>query len=156
MPRLLTRPRILLLAALLFLAALAAVVQAVLLQSYRELERQAIEQSTEQVFRALEAELRQIGLVGNDYASWDEMYGFVRSADPEFVANNFSEPGMRDLELDAVWVMDETGREVFSAEQDPEGSRYDVPAPGWAGTSRSFPCIRSSAPTAPDPPGASS
>jgi diguanylate cyclase (GGDEF)-like protein/PAS domain S-box-containing protein len=128
MPRLLTRPHILVLAALLFLAAVAAVVQTVLLQSYRELERQAIGQSTEQVVRALEAELRQVGLVGNDYASWDEMYAFVRSADPEFVANNFSEPGMRDLELDAIWVIDEAGREVFSAEQDPEGPRYEVPA----------------------------
>jgi PAS domain S-box-containing protein len=128
MPRLPTRPHILVLAALLFLAAVAAVVQTVLLQSYRQLERQAIGQSTEQVVRALEAELRQVGLVGNDYASWDEMYAFVRSADPEFVANNFSEPGMRDLELDAIWVIDEAGREVFSAEQDPEGPRYEVPA----------------------------
>jgi diguanylate cyclase (GGDEF)-like protein/PAS domain S-box-containing protein len=116
-------------AALLFLAALAIVVQAVLLKSYRELEQQAIAQSTEQVVRALAAELRQIGLVGNDYASWDEMYDFVRTGDPEFVANNFSEPGLRDLELDAVWVVDETGRLVFSAEQSPAPSRYDVPAP---------------------------
>jgi diguanylate cyclase (GGDEF)-like protein/PAS domain S-box-containing protein len=116
-------------AALLFLAALAVVVQAVLLKSYRELEQQSIAQSTEQVVRALAAELRQIGLVGNDYASWDEMYDFVRTADPEFVANNFSEPGLRDLELDAVWVIDETGQEVFSAEQTPDPARYDVPAP---------------------------
>jgi diguanylate cyclase (GGDEF)-like protein/PAS domain S-box-containing protein len=116
-------------AALLFLAALAVVVQAVLLKSYRELEQDAIAQSTEQVVRALAAELRQIGLVGNDYASWDEMYEFVRTADPEFVANNFSEPGLRDLELDAVWVIDEAGREVFLAEQTPEPARYELPAP---------------------------
>lgn len=116
-------------AALLFMTLLAVVVQAVLLKSYRQLEQQAIGQSTELVVRALAAELRQMDVVGNDYASWDELYEFVRVADPEFVADNFSEPGLRNLELDAVWIIDETGQLRFSAQQTPDPAGYQVPAP---------------------------
>ncbi len=128
MPRLL-RPRLLLIsAALLFLAGVAVAVQFVLLPSYGRLEEEAMAQRTEQVVRALEAELRQIRVVANDYARWDDMYGFVESLDPDFIDGNFSEKGLREMEVDAVWVFDAAGRAVFSARQDPVAGSYAIPA----------------------------
>ena len=128
MPRLL-QPRLLLIAAaLLFLAGVAAAVQFVLLESYRRLEAEAIGQSTEQVVRALEAELRQIRVVANDYARWDDMYDFVEGLDPAFIDENFSEKGLREMEIDAVWVFDQAATPVFSARQDPDARSYAIPA----------------------------
>lgn len=114
--------------ALLFLAGVALILERVLLPSYESLETDAIRQSTEQVVKALQAELRQIAVVGNDYASWDEMYAFVRDRNAKFAELNFSKLGLREMDLDAVFVVDETGREIYSAEQRATGDFYTVPA----------------------------
>ncbi len=111
-----------------FLGALGLVVQQVVLRSYETLEQQAIEQSTEQVVKALQAEVRQIAIVGNDYASWDEMYDFVRDQNPKFHELNFSELGLREMEIDVVMLVNEAGEEVFSAEQNPGAQTYSLPA----------------------------
>ena len=118
----------LLTAVALFLAAIGVVVSQVVLKSYRSLEDQAIRQSTEQVVKALQAEVRQISVVGNDYASWDEMYEFVRDRNDKFRELNFSKLGLREMEIDVVLLVDERGSEVFSAEQRPDPDFYSVPA----------------------------
>lgn len=117
-----------LLACGLFVVAVSLVVQHVLLDSYERLEREAVDRSTEQVVRALQAEQRQIGLVANDYASWDDMYAFAHDANARFAQLNFSTPGLRDMQVDAAFVFDEKGREVFSAEQQPGAEAYLQPA----------------------------
>ncbi len=101
----------------LFLLAVSLVVQHVLLASYEQLEHDAIDRSSEQVVRALQAEQRQIALVANDYASWDEMYAFVQDANKNFAEANFSTPGLRDMNVDAAFVFNSSGKEVYSAEQ---------------------------------------
>ena len=117
-----------LIAAGLFLVSVSLVVQHVLLDSYERLEREAVDQSIEQVGRALQGEQRQIGLVANDYASWDDMYSFAHDGNDRFAKLNFSTPGLRDMQVDAVFVFDENGREVFSAEQQPNAEQYLRPA----------------------------
>ncbi|MCC6172370.1 MAG: EAL domain-containing protein [Gammaproteobacteria bacterium] len=114
--------------ALLFLAGVALILERVLLPSYESLETEAIRQSTEQVVKALQAEVRQIAVVGNDYASWDDMYAFVRDRNAKFAELNFSKLGLREMDVDVVFVVDETGREVYSAEQRAEGDFHAVPA----------------------------
>ncbi|MCP5327922.1 MAG: EAL domain-containing protein [Steroidobacteraceae bacterium] len=114
--------------ALLFLAGVALILERVLLPSYESLETDAIRQSTEQVVKALQAEVRQIAVVGNDYASWDEMYAFVRDRNAKFAELNFSKLGLREMDVDAVFVVDETGREIYSAEQRATDDFYAVPA----------------------------
>lgn len=114
--------------ALVFVAGVALVLDRVLLPSFESLEANAIRQSTEQVVKALQAEVRQIAVVGNDYASWDDMYAFVRDRNAKFAELNFSKLGLREMDVDVVYVVDEQGREVYSAEQRAEGDVYAVPA----------------------------
>ncbi|MCS6948030.1 MAG: diguanylate cyclase, partial [Steroidobacteraceae bacterium] len=120
--------KLFLLAGLLFLAGVAVLVKYVLLASFARLEQDAVRQSTTQVQRALAAEVGKIALVGNDYANWDEAYEFVRTRHPRFAETNFSEPGLRELNINVVYLIDENGNEIFSAEQYAEGQRYHVPA----------------------------
>ncbi len=114
--------------ALVFVAGVALVLDRVLLANYASLEADSIRQSTEQVVKALHAEVGQIAVVGNDYASWDDMYAFVRDRNPKFPELNFSKLGLREMDVDVVYVVDEQGREVYSAEQRAEGDLYAVPA----------------------------
>jgi len=114
--------------ALIFVGGVALVIDRVLLASYASLEAESIRQSTEQVVKALQAELRQIAVVGNDYASWDDMYAFVRDRNTKFAELNFSKLGLREMEVNVAYVIDESGNEVYSAEQRAEGDFYAVPA----------------------------
>lgn len=112
----------------LFLAATAVLVNVVLMGSYRQLERTAADQSIRQVERALDAELRQMAVVNNDYANWDEMFEFVRNKNPRFSETNFSQAGLQEMNVNFVFVVDERGEEVFSAEQMPGQENLLIPA----------------------------
>ena len=112
----------------LFLAAVALLVRFVLMVSFERLEQDATQQSLRQVERALDAELRQMSVISNDYANWDEAFDFVRTRNPRFAETNFSKPGLREMNVNFVYLVDENGADVFSAEQYSLGDRYDVPA----------------------------
>lgn len=112
----------------LFLAAVALLVKFVLMVSFANLEQDATQQSLRQVERALDAELKQMSVISNDYANWDEAFDFVRTRNPRFAETNFSKPGLREMNVNFVYLVDESGSDVFSAEQYAEGDRYDVPA----------------------------
>lgn len=112
----------------LFLGAVALLVNFVLMASFERLEKDATEQSLRQVERSMDAELRQMSVVSNDYANWDEMFEFVRSRNKRFVETNFSQPGLRDMNVNVVLVVDEHDNEIFSSEQYPENDQYTVPA----------------------------
>ncbi len=113
---------------ILFLTAVALLVRFVLMVSFERLEQDATQQSLRQVERALDAELRQMSVISNDYANWDEAFDFVRTKNPRFAETNFSKPGLREMNVNFVYLVDERGSEVFSAEQYAQGDRYDVPA----------------------------
>ena len=117
-----------LLTAGLFLGAVSVVVRHVLLVNYEQLERDAVDRSTDQVLRALQSEQQQIGPVANDYASWDDMYAFAHDGNERFAQLNFSTPGLRDMQVDGVFVIDENGREVFSAQSQAARDNYLSPA----------------------------
>ena len=112
----------------IFLGGVTVVVRQVLLNSFEQLEKQATLQSSEQVVKALQAEVSQIAVVAKDYASWDEMYAFVRQFDPKFVEGNFSKLGLREMECDIAFIVDENDRDVFSVEQRITGGYYSTPA----------------------------
>jgi diguanylate cyclase (GGDEF)-like protein/PAS domain S-box-containing protein len=112
----------------LFLAAIAVLVNVVVMGSYEQLERSAVDQSIRQVERALDAELKQMAVVNNDYANWDEMFDFVRSKNTRFTETNFSQAGLQEMNVNLVFVVDERGEEVFSAEQMPGQETLLMPA----------------------------
>ncbi|MFO1427546.1 MAG: EAL domain-containing protein [Steroidobacteraceae bacterium] len=114
--------------AMLFVAGVALLVDRVLLASYRSLELEAIAQSTAQVVKALQAEVRQIAVTCNDYASWDDMFAFVRDRDPRFAEANFSKLGLREMDVEVAYLVDEAGHEVYSVEQHADGDYYSSPA----------------------------
>ncbi len=114
--------------ALAFFAGVALSIDRLVLVSYESVERDQIRQSTEQVVRALQAEARQIAIVGNDYASWDDMYAFVRDANARFADAHFSKLGLREMDVEIAYIVDEQNQEVFSAEQRAADDFYAVPA----------------------------
>jgi diguanylate cyclase (GGDEF)-like protein len=123
------RPLILFCAAMLIVLAAGVIVGArTLMGSYLQLETSATRQKAEQVYRAFEADLRQLQMSNRDYAEWDAAEDYIRSRDPVFLASNFSAEELAGMHVDTVWIVDANGRDVFSRSVD-RGLDITTPAP---------------------------
>jgi diguanylate cyclase (GGDEF)-like protein len=100
-----------------------------LLGSFGVVERQATQQKAEQVYRAFEADLRQLRISNRDYAQWDDAEHYARHPDPTFIAGNFSAPTLIAMHVDIVWIVDAQGRTVFSELVDRSTQKATTPAP---------------------------
>jgi len=109
------RPLILFCVAMLVALTAGVIVGArTLMGSYLQLETSATRQKAEQVYRAFEADLRQLQISNRDYAEWDAAEEYVHSRDPAFIAGNLSAEQLAGMHVDVVWLVDEQGRDVFS------------------------------------------
>ena len=123
------RPLILFCAAMLIVLTAGVIVGArTLMGSYLQLETSATRQKAEQVYRAFEADLRQLQISNRDYAQWDAAEEFVRSRDPAFIAGNLSAEQLAGMHVDVVWLVDAQGRDVFSRAVD-RSLNVTTPAP---------------------------
>jgi diguanylate cyclase (GGDEF)-like protein len=115
--------------ALLALVIGVTVVARALTDSFSQLEHSATQQKSEQVYRAFEADLRQLFISNRDYAEWDDAEQFVHARDPQFVKGNFSAETLLAMHVDLVWIVDAKGRELFSALVDRGNRSTLTPAP---------------------------
>ena len=123
------RPLILFCAAMLFVLTAGVIVGArTLMGSYLQLETSATRQKAEQVYRAFEADLRQLQISNRDYAEWDAAEEFIQSRDSAFIAGNFSREQLAGMHVDVVWIVAADGRDLFSRAID-RGLNVTTPAP---------------------------
>lgn len=99
----------------------------VVYRSFVELERREAQEDLRRCVEALKREVDYLRLLCNDWAAWDDMYAFVQSATPEFVAANLVEESFSDNQLDLIYVCDLEGRVVWGKGWDRErGEAVDV------------------------------
>jgi diguanylate cyclase (GGDEF)-like protein/PAS domain S-box-containing protein len=108
--------------------ALAAVART-LIASFAQVEATAVSQKTLQVYRAFEADLRQLAISNRDYAEWDDAAEFVRTGDSKFIAANFVRETLTGMHVDVVWIVDRDGREIYSCFTDRSAAPVVSPAP---------------------------
>ncbi len=73
----------------------------------------------EQLDDAVAEESRQLALFVQDYSQWDEMARFVESGDREWARLNIDEV-MARFDLDAVWVLSNSGAVIYQAFRSPQ------------------------------------
>jgi diguanylate cyclase (GGDEF)-like protein/PAS domain S-box-containing protein len=100
-----------------------------LIASFQEVEATAMAQKTLQIYRAFEADLRQLAISNRDYAEWDDAAEFVRSGDARFIAANFVRETLTGMHVDLVWIVDRDGREIYSCFTDRSATPVVSPAP---------------------------
>lgn len=124
---------------LLLFCVLALVVLAIgvtlaargLMNSFGHVEKDATTQKAEQVYRAFEADLKQLYISNRDYAEWDDAEAFIRDREHngDFIANNFSVPTLTSMHVDLVWIVDAQGRDIHSGLIDRNKQTATIPAP---------------------------
>ena len=90
--------------------------------SFARIEAEEARQSIERVHQALQADLRQLDVAAEDYAVWDDFYDFVKHSSPTFIDHFFSRAGLANIDVDVVWVLDDSGRTIVQIRaDDPRG-----------------------------------
>jgi two-component system NtrC family sensor kinase len=119
------RTKMVSLLALLFLALIAldiAVQNRVLLPSFAELERDDAKTSMKRIEFTLGLTLDGLQLTAADWGNWDEVYHFMHTQDPaflsKFVRTNVTQLTMKQLQANALMVVDLQGNVVLSHAQD--------------------------------------
>src|SRR3984957_12497846 len=112
------RTKMIALLALLFAVLIAleiAVQKQVLMPSFAQLEREDADTSMKRIAFALDVTLESLQLSAADWGNWADVYKFVQSPDAAFVKANVTPVAMKQLKVNAMLIVDLTGRYVSSS-----------------------------------------
>ena len=112
------RTKMISLLALLFAVLIVleiAVQRQVLMPSFAELEREDAETSMKRIGYALDMTLESIESMTGDWGNWADAYQFVQSPNVDFVNTNVTAASMKQLEVNAMLIVDLNGDYLLSS-----------------------------------------
>ncbi len=136
------RTKMVSLLALLFVAliVLDVVLQnRALMPSFAELERDDAETSMKRIGYALEQTLDGLQLSATDWGDWQDVYGYVQSPNSDFVSTNITPNAIKQLQVNALLIVDLQGRVVASKSQELSGADLDLDVVRWRSLPGNFP-----------------
>ncbi|HRH24697.1 MAG TPA: CHASE4 domain-containing protein, partial [Candidatus Paceibacterota bacterium] len=89
--------------------AIYAISSVVLLQSYRDIENEAMVQNLRRATDAIAEFSGQQRIKLSDWAAWDEAYNYARDRDPEWAADTIYATGLANLDINAMMFADPDG-----------------------------------------------
>jgi sensor domain CHASE-containing protein len=139
------RTKMVSLLALLFVAliVLDVVVQnRILLPSFAELERDDAKISMKRIGYALDQTLDGLQLSATDWGDWQDVYGYVQSPNSDFVSANITSNAIKQLQVNALLIVDLRGKVVASKSQEMSGADLDLDVVRWSSLPENFPWRR--------------
>ena len=100
-----------------------------LMGSFEHVESAATAQKAMQVYRAFEADLRQLAMTNRDYAQWDDSVQFVQDRNQHYIDANLVANTLNGIHVDLVWIVDRDGKEIYSGITDRGAGPMVTPAP---------------------------
>ena len=117
------RTKVISLLALLFALLIMleiAVQKQILMPSFAELERDDARTSMRRIRYALDTSLEELEVSAADWGNWADAYNYVESLDQSFVTSNMTPVGLRQLQVNALLIIDLGGRLVAARTEDLE------------------------------------
>ncbi len=115
------RPKVItLVACMLVVLGMVQIVveQRVLMPSFAELERDDARTAMRRINYALDLTLDRLALSAADWGNWDDTYRFVVDHNPDYVRANVTTVGLKQLQVNAMLVVDAAGSVVMSSDLD--------------------------------------
>jgi sensor domain CHASE-containing protein len=115
------RPKVTVLVASLFVilgAVQYLVVQRVLLPSFVDLERADARIAMRRIRFALDLTVDRLALSATDWGNWSETYRFVQDHNHNFIADNITTVGLKELDVNTIAIVDNDGNVVLASELD--------------------------------------
>ncbi len=98
-----------------------------LMGSFSKLERQQVTKDVEQAKASLGILFQSLNTVDEDYAYWDQAYGFMRDKQYGGFEKELPDPIIAGLGVNFVLVQDASGNTVFYKGHDPNGGTVVMP-----------------------------
>src|ERR1700684_3648541 len=89
--------------------------QRVLMPSFAQLEREDAEISMKRIGYVLDRTLEGLELSAADWGNWADVYQFVQAPNAAFVSANITPVAMKQLQVNAMLIVDLNGKYVLSA-----------------------------------------
>jgi two-component system, NtrC family, sensor kinase len=115
------RPKVTVLVASLFVilgAAQYVVLQRVLMPSFVDLERADARIAMRRIRFAVDLTVDRLALSATDWGNWAETYRFVQDHNHEFIADNITTVGLRELNVNTIEIVDNDGNVALASELD--------------------------------------
>lgn len=95
----------------------------VLMPSFAELERADARTAMRRIENALNRGFQELELSAADWGNWADTYRFVQDHNSQFATSNLSNLALRQLNVNALLIVDRDGQVVQSRDLDPESDR---------------------------------
>ncbi len=102
--------------------------ETILLRSFTTLEEMEVREQTARAVNAFENSIQSIGVLTQDWATWDDAYRFVQGGNADFESVNIVASTFTTLRLNAILFEDGAGRPVLGRGYDLEEER-EAPLP---------------------------
>ena len=115
----------------------------ILLPSFAELERDDAKTSMKRISYALDQTLEGLQLSATDWGDWQDVYGYVQTPNADFVSTNITPNAIKQLQVNALLIVDLQGRVVTSRSQElTSGLKLDLDVAQWKALPETFPWRR--------------
>jgi two-component system, NtrC family, sensor kinase len=95
----------------------------ILMPSFAELEHDDARTAMRRINYALDLTLERLALSASDWGNWDDTYRFVSDHNPDYVRANVTTVGLKQLQVNAMLVVDADGNIVMSSTLDLKSER---------------------------------
>jgi sensor domain CHASE-containing protein len=115
------RVKVISLLALLFAALIGidvGIQREILMPSFAELEREDAKVSMKRIEYALDLSLDTLALTAADWGNWEDAYRYVQAPNPQFVRVNITPSALKQLQVNALMIVDLQGDIVLSSAED--------------------------------------
>ena len=110
------------------IAILYATYEAILLNSFRQLEEQDTQENLARALSALSTDLANLDLLVYDWAAWDDTYDFIVDLNEDYIESNLLDETFIGYEMNLMLFANSTGGIVFSKFFDLENEE-EIPVP---------------------------
>src|ERR1700683_2677962 len=90
----------------------------ILMPSFAELEHDDARTAMRRIDYAVDLTLDRLALSAADWGNWDDTYRFVSDHNPDYVRANVTTVGLKQLQVNAMLVIDQAGDIVMSSALD--------------------------------------
>ena len=97
-----------------FIIALALLSNAVLTAGFSDLEKMDLEKNVRRVVNAMGSEIESMNTTCEDWASWDDTYGFIEDGNEDYISSNLLNETFMVIDVDAIVFADTDGEITFA------------------------------------------
>ena len=114
-----------LIAGIFLILGLAAILvgKLVIMPSFAELERADAFTAMRRIERSLDQTIEQVAVASVDWGNWADTYRFVVDRNPEFVSANITGVALKQLDVNALLIVDSAGHVILAKDDDLKSER---------------------------------